>query len=198
MSGTIPGLLPAPRHDAGGKTRLALLPGVRGRAVFAGDDDEHRLTLWRVWGNPEPYLLSIGMNPSTAEADVDDNTVRIEQRFAREWGFTAYCKTNVMSHRVTKPEGLLVPGIQPSLPRNVETIRSVALSAGLILLTIGSLPKRLRPYGEEVVRTLHEAGLPLWCLGTTADGSPRHVRGLPADARRQPFNPEPYLRGSAA
>lgn len=194
MNGLLPGLLADDtRHDAGGKTRMRLLPGVNGLALFVGDRDEHRLELWRIWGDPKPFVLWIGMNPSTAEADVDDNTVRIEQRFSREWGFAAYCKTNVMSYRVTNPAGLLQPGVNPADQRNLDIILGLAQQAGTVVLTIGSLPPRLRPYGETVVRVLANAGIQMKCLGVTADGSPRHVRGLPARAEPQPFDPWRYL-----
>ena len=70
-------------HDPGGKVRLVLPDGMRAGATFCGPSNCYRTLLWREWGDEgAPYALWIGMNPSTADATVDDRTVR------REIGFT--------------------------------------------------------------------------------------------------------------
>ena len=62
-------------HDPGGKVRLRLGEGVRGDAVMSADG-RYRQIMRRWLGEtfPEHYILFVGMNPSTADATVDDPT----------------------------------------------------------------------------------------------------------------------------
>ena len=77
-------------HDPGGSRRFAMLPGVDGKAEFS-PCGQYRYWLSRDWGfrrfsgGREPFVLWIGMNPSTAEAEVDDPTIRRE--IASQVGF---------------------------------------------------------------------------------------------------------------
>ena len=75
-------------HDPGGKVRRGLPAGVHGWATFSkcgryrralGRDD------WTMTPYKEGIVLFCGMNPSTAEGDVDDPTI------IREFGFTRNC-----------------------------------------------------------------------------------------------------------
>lgn len=170
-----------PRHDAGGRSRFQLQPDVRGAAEFGGERDCWRFWLSRKWGAEDaPFALWLGTNPSTAEANVDDPTIRREIGFTRRAGLTSYVKMNVIPYRATNPKALLGAGLQLGCGENPAHIRRVVESgeAALIVAAWGALPKPLRGFVDCVTTVL--AGRPLWCLGTTADGSPRHplyVRG---------------------
>jgi hypothetical protein len=184
-------------HDPGGKSRFKLPAGVVGGAEFVGPNREYRSMLWRAWGeeaargdptvNGAAFVMFVGMNPSTAEANVNDPTVCWECNRTREWGLSAYVKTNVMDYRSTDPKMLLRLTVDPCSAGNLETIRMLAALAFRTVVTFGSLPKPLRPYGEHVVRQLRRDGIQLWCIGTTADGSPRHPRGVSRNVVLQEF-----------
>jgi hypothetical protein len=49
---------------------------------------EHRYVLWRRWGEG-PAVNFIGLNPSTADEQEDDPTIRRCIGFARNWGYDA-------------------------------------------------------------------------------------------------------------
>lgn len=91
----------AEQHDAGGKSRLAMIDGVDGKAGFS-PCGRYRLWLSRDWSwrrhsdGRSQYALWIGMNPSVAEADVDDPTIRREMAFTKAMGIDTYVKCNVM------------------------------------------------------------------------------------------------------
>ena len=82
-----------------------LLPCVTGDAIFAGDRQEHRLLLMRRWDDivakHAGAALWIGMNPSGAEANVDDLTIRKEQTWTRMLGYGQYLKMNIGTYRWT-------------------------------------------------------------------------------------------------
>lgn len=175
-------------HDPGGKVRLRLGEGVRGDAVMSADG-RYRQIMRRWLGEefPDPYILFIGMNPSTADADVDDPTCAREWNFARREGFAGMVKANIGDYRATDPKMLLAPGIEAVSPANIPAIRRAARAAGRVVLCHGRLNRALMPAGREIVTTLRADGIALWCFGTNADGSPKHPLYLRADTPLLPF-----------
>ncbi|SES75290.1 DUF1643 domain-containing protein [Oceanicella actignis] len=174
------------RHDPGGKVRLRLAGDVTGEAVFS-PCGRYRPLLTREYPDGAGTALWIGMNPSTAEADVDDPTVRRESDYSRAWGFRRFVKTNVMDWRATRPADLLAEGVAPRSPVNLDVIREQAAQADLIMLAFGALHPRLRHYGRETVEALRADGRALFCLGLTRDGAPRHPLYMRKDLRPIPF-----------
>lgn len=168
--------------------RLALMPGVSGDATFSADG-RHRQLMRRWLGPvfPERYVLFIGMNPSTADASVNDPTCAREWTFAQREGFDAMVKANVGDYRATDPKMLLAPGVVVSSPDNLPTIRKAAAGAGLVVLCHGKLNRALAPAGRALIEALREDGVSLWCLGTNGDGSPKHPLYLRADTPLRPY-----------
>lgn len=178
-------LLPVPAtHDPGGKIRLALPPGMRGSATFCGPADCYRPMLRRAWGpEPTPYALWIGQNPSVAGATVNDPTVAREVAHTRRMGLTGYWKANVADYRATEPKSLQTATVPLCSPDNLAGIVDAALHAERVVLAFGALTwKPMRTLAEDMVAELRRLGRPLWCLGTTADGSPRHPLYVRSDA----------------
>ncbi|ODT50021.1 DUF1643 domain-containing protein [Devosia sp. 63-57] len=175
-------------HDPGGKVRLRLAEGVRGDAVMSADG-RYRQLMRRWLGDvfPDHYILFIGMNPSTADASVDDPTCAREWTFARREGFSAMVKCNVGDYRATDPKMLVAPGVEAVSPANIPAILEAAKGAGCVVLCHGKLNKALAPAGRELVQALRADGVALWCFGTNADGSPKHPLYLRADTPLLPF-----------
>jgi hypothetical protein len=169
-------------HDPGGKVRLRLGAGVRGDVIMSADGRyRQRMRRWLGDDFPEDYILFVGMNPSTADATVDDPTCAREWTFARREGFSAMVKCNVGDYRATDPKALVAPGISAVSAANLPVIREAANGAGRVVLCHGKLNKALAPAGRELVETLRADGIDLWCFGTNADGSPKHPLYLRAD-----------------
>jgi Protein of unknown function (DUF1643) len=132
------GVIEVVTHDAGGKNAFPLLPGVVGRAEFAGDHQEHRLWLERQWGDDPRYALWCGMNASTAMEDIDDMTLRKDQAWTRAWGLSRMFKVNIGSYRCTGPEGLSERDVTVNHEENVPTILRLAQGAQIIVIACGS------------------------------------------------------------
>lgn len=172
----------ADAHDPGGKVRLALMPGVKGDATFSADGRYRQLMRrWLGEAFPKRYIMFIGMNPSTADATVNDPTCAREWTFAQREGFDAMVKANVGDYRATDPKMLLAPGVVAVSAENIPTIREAAAKAGRVVLCHGKLNKALAPAGKEIVDALKADGIELWCLGKNGDGSPKHPLYLRAD-----------------
>ena len=182
--------VPGQGHDPGGKVRLALMPGVNGDATFS-EDGRYRQLMRRWLGPvfPERYILFIGMNPSTADASVNDPTCAREWTFARREGFEAMTKANVGDYRATEPKMLLAPGVEASSPGNLPAIRKAAAGAERVVMCHGKLNRALAPAGEVLIAAMRADGVPLWCFGTNGDGSPKHPLYLRGDTPLVRYEP---------
>jgi hypothetical protein len=172
----------AASHDPGGKVRLALMPGVKGDATFSADG-RYRQLMRRWTGDtfPDRYVMFIGMNPSTADATVNDPTCAREWTFANREGFSAMVKANVGDYRATDPKMLLAPGVAAVSSENLPTIRRAAKAASLVVVCHGKLNKALAPAGQALVEALRSDCIEMWCFGTNGDGSPKHPLYLRTD-----------------
>jgi hypothetical protein len=128
-------------------------------------------------------LNVIGLNPSTADQTHDDPTVRRCVGFARTWGFETLILTNVFAWRATNPQ--LLDGVtDPVGPENDQHIVEQALDATLVLAAWSG---KAGGRGMTVAANLELFGIPLWCLGLTLDGSPRHPLYMPAETQPRRF-----------
>lgn len=176
-----------PAHDPGGKVRLAMLPGCTGKAIMS-ECGQYRRALVRWWGPGNSFALWIGMNPSTADANVDDPTVRREILYTRDrLGLAGLVKCNTMDYRATSPKALLAPGVIPCSAMNLPSILAEAGNAAVVIMAHGALPKALRRHADDVADGLDRLGIQMNCLGTTADGSPRHPLYVKRVTPLQPY-----------
>ena len=71
------------------------------RGATISTDGRYRYDLWRQW-EPGPRLGFIMCNPSTADADLDDPTIRRCVGFARREGFAGITVRNLFASIGTK------------------------------------------------------------------------------------------------
>ena len=142
---------------------------------------KYRYTLGRTWDEAGSTVMFVGLNPSTADAKIDDPTVRRCIGFAKRWGFGKLILTNLFAFRSTNP-ALLGEVSDPIGPDNDNWIAS---SLQFVDLTVAAWGVHgcLRERDEDVLELLHEPH----CLGTTKSGAPRHPLYMPADAPLQLF-----------
>ena len=180
---------PAALHDPGGATRWSLPLGMRGDAVFS-DCGRYRQRLIRDWTPADAVpraILFCGMNPSTADALVQDNTCAKETGRAMAMGFTRYLKGNVLDYRVTDPKLLPKDPALACSPANLPAILDMAAEAELVVMAYGRLHPRYAPTVDGIVAALRATGRPLWCFGRNQDGSAKHPLYLRKDAPLVPF-----------
>lgn len=171
------------RHDSGCKNKMPLRPGVFGSAVFAGGKDEHRVVLERRWDGADSsagFALWAGMNPSGAEAGVNDLTILKECHWTGMLGLTRYIKMNAGTYRWTDSAGIdgLSRNIELCHEDNLPRLRDLASRATVIILATGSPPERLIGPAKAMFRALKADGRKVKCLGTTQDGWPKHSSRL--------------------
>lgn len=145
----------------------------------------YRYTLWRDWSDlmvpSTGYLMIIGLNPSTADETQDDPTIRRCIGFAKAWGFTALCMTNLFAFRATDPKDMKAAA-DPIGPDNDHHLHEKAAGAGMVLAAWGNHGSHLGR-AAQVIKTISN----LHCLRANADGSPQHPLYLPAHLKPQKY-----------
>lgn len=76
------------------------------RDAIISKDYKYRYILSRIWDIQLPQIVFIGLNPSTADALIDDPTQRRLIRFAQDWGYGGQTTVNLFALRSPYPEDL--------------------------------------------------------------------------------------------
>ncbi len=130
----------------------------------------YRYHLWRAWGRGERRVAFIMLNPSTADGQRDDPTVRRCLGFARAWGYDALDVVNLFAYRTPRPADVRAAA-DPVGPDNDRFLLDVTARAGLVVAAWGNHGAWLGR--TDAVRHLL-ADVPLHCLALTGQGQPRH------------------------
>lgn len=155
-------------------------------------DGAHCTRLWRVWaGTLEKSIVFVGLNPSTADADVDDPTIRRMVNFAHREGAGEIQVINLFTLRATDPKSLWAT---PALDRLCdaaafqEAIAAACARADTAILCWGAgqatkkADKKVLSLAAEImIEDLRDHGMVLRCFGRTKDDQPKHPLYLAAD-----------------
>lgn len=166
--------------------------------------ETYRWTLTRTWSSEGGHVCFIGLNPSTADALVDDPTVRRWTHFARAWGYGGFTAVNLYPFRSSAPaECRAWSNWQENGPdwhardalqyRNLPTIVLEAKAASLVVACWGAGAWD-RLWVDHVIEEIQSGEEPwpgLYCFGLSDGGHPKHpmARGL----HRIPDHAQPVL-----
>ena len=157
---------------------------------------EYRYILGTRGKNP---LICIGINPSTAEPDNLDNTLKSVQRIAQGNGFDSFIMFNVYAQRATSPDDM-EKACNAALHReNLEAFRYVlSISERPVVWAAWGAIIEKRGYLADCVRDMltvgEEFGAQWVCAGAiTKKGHPHHPLYLRKDEQIKPFDVEAYL-----
>lgn len=116
-------------------------------------------------------------NPSTADASIDDPTVRRGLGYASDWGFDTLVYVNSNPYRSTDPETQISP---PSaiLALNDRFLEGWGMQSELVIAAWGT--KALTPLAQRAEFVLRKVA-PLHALKVTKGGAPGHPLYLKAD-----------------
>lgn len=138
----------------------------------------YRYLLTRRWDDG-PALGFVMLNPSVADASIDDPTIRKCMGFATRYGFSGIEVVNLFAYRATKPKDMLAAR-DPVGPDNDEHIRMAVRATTNIVCAWGPNASRT-PRPRHVIALLKEMGIAPKCLHITQDGSPGHPLMLSYD-----------------
>ncbi len=134
----------------------------------------YRYRLERIWNDTLPRIHWIMLNPSTADATQDDNTIRRVISFSQSWGYGSAVVLNLFAYRTPHPKHLQQAN-DPVGPRNDKHLaelnapiiaawgaHSFAISRATEVLTLLSRQRN------------QSSGTLVLCLGQNKNGSPKH------------------------
>lgn len=133
---------------------------------------------WEPWNND--VIAYFGINPSTADAEIDDQTVKKWMGFTCINGGSRFIAGNVFAYRSTDVK-MLGKVEDPIGPENAHHLRAIIDEADILVPCWGDsskLPKHLRHHLDRMILMLTCSGKPVMCFGYTNNGDPLHPQML--------------------
>lgn len=133
------------------------------------------------------YVTFIMLNPSTADANKDDATIRKCCGFAKILGFSFLNVVNLFDFRATHPYDLKKTNF-PSSENNLPNILAAAKYSDMVICAWGTNGS-FNGQDKKVLSELKEAGIKLHALEITKDGFPKHPLYISYSKKPIPFPP---------
>ncbi len=140
---------------------------------------KYRYALWRIWDDNKPFVMFIGLNPSTANESLDDPTIRRVKKFAFDWGYGGVYMMNLFAFVTPYPNEL--KECKNPLGDNDEWIEKIALKCEKIIFAWGSFPE-----AEERAKNIMKK-FEGYALLINNNGSPRHPLYVPKNIKLIPM-----------
>lgn len=143
----------------------------------------YRYRLTRLWNEALPELTFVMLNPSRADAQQDDPTLRRCIGLAVQWGYGGLVVVNLFAYCTASPQ-VLKAVVDPIGTNNDSHILHACQTAGPVLLAWGNWGK-LYQRDRHVLELLNDNRDCLYCLGRNRTGQPRHPLYVPRTVQRQ-------------
>lgn len=151
----------------------------RSWAAFSADH-ARRYVLVRAWDSASLPVIFAMCNASKADESSDDATIRKCIGFAKRRGRGAIVAVNASPFISTDPRLLLItPNLCDDL--NFEVLKAVFAVPGDRVAAWGAWPAPIRRRIITGILWIKQLGSPLFCLGKTKFGEPRHPSRLGYD-----------------
>ncbi len=137
---------------------------------------QYRYALWRCWQPDGKRLAFVMLNPSSADAEINDPTIRRCIGFAQAWGYGGLEVVNLFAFRTAHPSHLVSVADPVGATCNAAILRAVE-RADRTVIAWGNWG-RLHGRAEAVLALIEP---PLYCLGRNQSGHPRHPLYLRRD-----------------
>ncbi|MEL6914882.1 MAG: DUF1643 domain-containing protein [Pseudomonadota bacterium] len=162
-------------------TRTHIKGDAPSTAIYS-DCERYRYMLTRIWDPGARRALFIMLNPSTATEVQNDPTVERCERRARALGLGAFRVLNIFAWRDTDPKKMRAAA-DPVGPGNDAAIAESLPWADQIIAAWGTHGVHLSR-GPAVAAMLRASGFPVYHLGLSKGGHPKHPLYIPYE--RQP------------
>lgn len=154
-------------------------------AVYS-DCETYRYSLTRVWDTGGKRVMFVMLNPSKATEVQNDPTIERCERRARALGFGGFCATNIFAIRATDPK-VMRAAEHPEGPDNLTIVLDRAKWADTIICAWGTHGAH-RNQGARIADELRRIGIPLFHLGLSKAGHPKHPLYIPYSQHPMPWD----------
>lgn len=137
-------------------------------------------------------VMFVMLNPSKATEEQNDPTVERCERRARTLGYGAFCVTNLFGWRATDPADLRRVKA-PVGPDNGAIVETAIRWADHIIAAWGT-HGAYQGQGPQMASQLFESGVPVFHLGLSKDGHPKHPLYLPYKTEPVLWSPSEMTR----
>lgn len=145
-------------------------------SAIISDCGIYRYRLDRQWGDDGLTFAFFGVNPSTADGDVEDQTTLKWRGFAERNGGKGYIAGNPFAFRTTDVKALMTTK-DPVGPDNAQHIGEIIACADILVPCWGNtskVPPHLRFHFTALMKRLVSSGKPVKVFGFTKNRSPLH------------------------
>ena len=143
------------------------------RDAIMSDCGTYRYLLRRTWDHNKPRALVIMLNPSTADAKIDDATIRSLTRLLRGLGYGSFEVVNLFAFRATDPEALFKVA-DPVGPRNLGIIEAAIGRCDIAIYAWGAHPMATDAASIDIRNAVSSRRPAAYCFGKTKSGAPKH------------------------
>ncbi|QDY42240.1 DUF1643 domain-containing protein [Candidatus Pantoea soli] len=155
--------------------------------------NQYRYRLDREVAAEGKVIAYFGVNPSYADASIDDNTVIRMRSFTLSHQGKRFIVGNVFSYRSTNVRKLASTNDCFGLEHKFY-LNQIIDEADILVPCWGSrnkLPQNLRQHLDSMLRLLLSSGKPVYSFGLTATGDPRHPLMLAGSTKLIPWEYKP-------
>lgn len=157
------------------------------REAVLSDCGTYRYLLRRTWDYNKPRALFVMLNPSTADAEVDDATIRSCIRLSKSLSYGSFEVVNLFAYRATDPHALKLAA-DPIGPNNDNCIEAAIGRCDLAICAWGAHQFAERR-AKEVRSTIRRYRPAVFCLGKTKAGAPKHPLYIKTGTPLETFGP---------
>ena len=141
----------------------------------------YRYSLSRIWDKKKKYVLFIGLNPSTANEESDDPTIRRCVNYAKNWGYGGFMMVNLFAYRTALPSKLKKVKY-PVGQNNDKYIVTLSKKADITVAAWGN-NGNLYSRDKQILNLVPN----LKCLKVNKSGQPAHPLYLKKDLKLTKF-----------
>lgn len=146
----------------------------------------YRYKLWRIWDNSKPKAMCIGLNPSTANANKNDQTIIYLIKMLTILGYGGFYMTNLFAFISSNPDALLT--CEDALGDNDIKLKEVESICDDVIVCWGSFKQ-----AENRIKLVLPNYPNAKCFGVTQNGKPFHPLAMMPRNGRDPNNPKLIL-----
>lgn len=142
----------------------------------------YRYRLERDVGMTGPVYAFFGINPSTADASIDDQTVKKWIGFTKVWGGSRFLAGNISPYRAKNVRVLATVTPWKHIEReNQLHLEAIVAEADILVPCWGNrnkVPRIMHNSIDQMLAWLLTTGKPVRHLGLTVSGDPKHPQML--------------------